>query len=146
MVSLVGPTTGSVTEGSIGAGVVSDNDAVQNQDTGFQYYWLPGGYTVLSTPAIGNVAINFNAANGEGGYTWTYTVDSDDPALDTLDAGEGSDRRRIGTAGAASCISRQPALDDPDLPETDTIRAGADYRSLRTSRIRRRRDPGHKLV
>ncbi len=90
MVSLSGPTTANMTEGLNGAGNVSVGGTVANNEPGI-YSWLPGGYTILSAPSFGTLTINHNAANGEGGYTWTFVFDSDDPALDGLDRGQSMD-------------------------------------------------------
>jgi VCBS repeat-containing protein len=87
MVGLVGPTTANATEGFNGAGNVTVSGSVSNTDPG-AYSWIAGGYTVLSAPGFGTLTITHNTANGEGGYTWSFVFDSDDPALDTLDAGE----------------------------------------------------------
>ncbi|WP_371170801.1 Hint domain-containing protein [Aliiroseovarius sp. 2305UL8-7] len=90
MVSLSGPTTASVNEGFIGTGSVSVGNTVTNTEPG-TIAWVAGGYTVLSAPSFGTLTINQNTANGEGGYTWTFTFNSDDPALDGLDAGQSLD-------------------------------------------------------
>ncbi len=90
MVGLVGPTTATATEGLNGAGNVTVTGSVSNTDPGI-YAWLPGGYTVLSAPGFGTLTITHNTATGEGGYTWSFVFDSDDPALDTLDSGSSLD-------------------------------------------------------
>lgn len=90
MVSLVGPTTATATEGLNGAGNITVTGAVANNEPGI-YSWLPGGYSVLSAPSFGTLTINFNAANSGGNYDWTFVFDSDDPALDALDSGSSLD-------------------------------------------------------
>ncbi|MCK0138333.1 Hint domain-containing protein [Aliiroseovarius sp. F47248L] len=90
MVSLSGPTTASITEGLPGTGNVSASGTVVNTEPG-TYSWLAGGYDILSAPSFGTLTITQNTANGEGGYTWSFVVDSDDPALDGLDAGQSLD-------------------------------------------------------
>lgn len=90
MVSLSGPTTASMTEGFRGTGNFSASGTVTNTEPGI-YSWLPGGYSILSAPSFGTLTITQNTANGEGGYTWSFVVDSDDPALDSLDAGQSLD-------------------------------------------------------
>ena len=90
MVGLVGPTTATATEGLNGAGNVTVTGSVSNTDPGATV-WLPGGYTVLSAPGFGTLTITQNTASGEGGYTWSFVFDSDDPALDALDSGESMD-------------------------------------------------------
>lgn len=90
MVSLSGPTTASITEGLNGAGNITASGTVANNEPGI-YSWLPGGYTILSAPTFGTLTISQNPANGEGGYTWSFVVDSDDPALDGLDRGDSLD-------------------------------------------------------
>ncbi|UWQ13369.1 Hint domain-containing protein [Aliiroseovarius sp. M344] len=90
MVSLSGPTTASMTEGFRGTGNFSTSGSVTNTEPGI-YSWLAGGYSILSAPSFGTLTITQNTANGEGGYTWSFVVDSDDPALDSLDAGQSLD-------------------------------------------------------
>ncbi len=90
MVSLSGPTTASITEGLNGTGNVSASGSVTNTEPG-TYSWLAGGYDILSAPSFGTLTIVQNTANDEGGYTWSFVVDSDDPALDGLDAGQSLD-------------------------------------------------------
>ncbi|MEP5757882.1 MAG: Hint domain-containing protein [Litoreibacter sp.] len=86
MVGLIGATTATATEGLNGAGNVTVTGSVSNTDPGI-YSWLPGGYSVLSAPGFGTLTITQNTAGGEGGYTWSFVFDSDDPALDALDSG-----------------------------------------------------------
>ncbi|MCK8465509.1 Hint domain-containing protein [Aliiroseovarius sp. S1339] len=90
MVSLSGPTTASMTEGFNGTGNISASGSVVNTEPG-TYSWLAGGYDILSAPSFGTLTIVQNTANDEGGYTWSFVVDSDDPALDGLDAGQSLD-------------------------------------------------------
>ncbi|MEL7256283.1 MAG: Hint domain-containing protein [Pseudomonadota bacterium] len=90
MVSLSGPTTANITEGLNGGGNITASGTVANNEPGI-YSWLPGGYTILSAPTFGTLTITQNTANGEGGYTWSFVVDSDDPALDGLDRGDSLD-------------------------------------------------------
>ncbi|MDE9449407.1 Hint domain-containing protein [Aliiroseovarius sp. Z3] len=87
MVSLSGPTTATITEGLPGTGNVSASGSVTNTEPG-TYSWIAGGYDILSAPSFGTLTITQNTANNEGGYTWSFVVDSDDPALDGLDAGQ----------------------------------------------------------
>lgn len=90
MVGLSGNNTGSVDEGIIGAGNVSDSDIIVNTpSTGAPFpTWLPGDATIVVplSPSIGSVSLSQDPTTGS--VTWTYTVDSDDPALDDLDDGE----------------------------------------------------------
>lgn len=90
MVSLSGPTTASITEGLNGTGNISASGSVTNTEPG-TYSWIAGGYDILSAPSFGTLTIVQNTANDEGGYTWSFVVDSDDPALDGLDAGQSLD-------------------------------------------------------
>ncbi len=90
MVSLVGPTTATATEGLNGAGNITVAGTVANIEPGV-YYWLPGGYSVLSAPGFGTLTINFDGVADGGGYTWSFVFGSDDPALDTLDSGSSLD-------------------------------------------------------
>ncbi|MFV2052926.1 Hint domain-containing protein [Aliiroseovarius sp. YM-037] len=87
MVSLSGPTTASMTEGFNGAGNTTASGTVINTEPG-TISWVAGGYNILSVPTFGTLTINQNTANNEGGYTWSFVFDSDDPALDGLDAGQ----------------------------------------------------------
>ena len=87
MVSLSGPTTASMTEGFNGAGNTTASGTVVNTEPG-AISWVAGGYNILSAPTFGTLTINQNTANDEGGYTWSFVFDSDDPALDGLDAGQ----------------------------------------------------------
>lgn len=90
MVSLSGATTASINEGLPGTGNVSASGSVINTEPG-TYSWIAGGYDILSAPSFGTLTITQNTANDEGGYTWSFVVDSDDPALDGLDAGQSLD-------------------------------------------------------
>lgn len=84
MVTLVGPTTASATEGPPGGGNITITGAVTNTNSS----WSPGGLTVLSSPSFGTMTVT---GDGEGGYTWVFVFSSDDPALDTLDSGDSVD-------------------------------------------------------
>ncbi|MEJ6404041.1 Hint domain-containing protein [Yoonia sp. 2307UL14-13] len=88
MVSLSGPTTGTISEGINGSGLVTITGTVTNTEPPGAPTWLAGGYTVLDAPAAGTLTIVQNTTGGEGGYTWTYTIDSDDPFLDAIDDGD----------------------------------------------------------
>ncbi|WP_342076504.1 Hint domain-containing protein [Yoonia sp. SS1-5] len=89
MVSLSGPTTATISEDIDGAGTETISGVVANNEPG-AFAWLAGGYTVVDGVGAGNGTLTIvqNTADGEGGYTWTYTFDSDDPFLDDLDDGE----------------------------------------------------------
>lgn len=118
MVSLSGPTTASATEGLNGAGNVTVANTVVNTEPG-GIAWLAGGYTVLSAPSFGTLTITQNTAFGEGGYTWSFVFDSDDPALDGLDRGESLDvtftvrvfDRSWGGVGAPSTVNGTQVVD-----------------------------------
>ena len=76
-----------MTEGFNGAGNITASGTVVNTEPG-TISWVAGGYNILSAPTFGTLTINQNTANNEGGYTWSFVFDSDDPALDGLDSGQ----------------------------------------------------------
>lgn len=89
MVGLSGNNTATVDEGINGAGLVSATDIINNTESaGAPYVWSPGDYDIVAGPSIGTLTAVQNTNIGAGSVTWTYSIDSDDPALDDLDDGE----------------------------------------------------------
>ncbi len=88
MVGLSGNNTATVNEGINGAGNVSVNDVIVNTEPAGAPAWVAGGYDIIAGPSIGTLTAVQDTSFGAGSVTWTFVIDSDDPALDGLDDGE----------------------------------------------------------